>query len=479
MKKLFLSFIFLWIAVGSISQEKGELFAGWSSKSITPEKPTALAGQFETRISRKALDPVTCTALALETRSKGRLVEASLLISIDLVDLRHNFDQQIKAAIAKKLPNFDTNKILINVTHTHTGPSTVLQNFNIPKEAIQPDEYREFAAERIAEAAMEAWNNRKPGGISWGLGQAVVGYNRRVVYTEPISSVFGAGHTVMYGNANNPSFSHIEGTEDHAVELLFLWDNKKQLTGILVNIACPAQETESLSEVSADFWHEAREQLAKKFGQHVFILPQVAAAGDISPHLIWRKKAEEAMLKRKGLTRRQELGRRISQAIVEVYPYVQQDIQQEIVLRYTYKEIKLPVRRVTKSEALQAEKLAKDDPSKAFWHNEIIARYKSQEEDPQFPARINVLRIGDVVMASNPFELFLDYGIQIKARSQSLLTMLVQLASGGTPTYLPTARAEAGKGYSAIVQSNLVGHEGGQQLVEETLDLINQVLETP
>jgi hypothetical protein len=50
----------------------------------------------------------------------------------------------------------------------------------------------------------------------------------------------------------------------------------------------------------------------------------------------------------------------------------------------------------------------------------------------------------------------------------------VQLAGAGT--YLPTARAEAGGGYSAIVQSNSVGSEGGQVLVEKTLNMINNTM---
>ena len=56
-----------------------------------------------------------------------------------------------------------------------------------------------------------------------------------------------------------------------------------------------------------------------------------------------------------------------------------------------------------------------------------------------------------------------------------MLTFIVQLANG-TGTYLPTSRAEAGGGYSAIVQSNSVGSEGGQVLVEKTLEMINDVM---
>ena len=53
-------------------------------------------------------------------------------------------------------------------------------------------------------------------------------------------------------------------------------------------------------------------------------------------------------------------------------------------------------------------------------------------------------------------------------------TFVVQLAcsSGG---YLPTDRAVAGGGYGAEIASNRVGPEGGQALVEQTLNLIDEV----
>jgi hypothetical protein len=40
-------------------------------------------------------------------------------------------------------------------------------------------------------------------------------------------------------------------------------------------------------------------------------------------------------------------------------------------------------------------------------------------------------------------------------------------------TYLPSERAVKGGGYGAVIQSNVVGPEGGQVLVEETLKILN------
>ncbi len=468
----FLSLILYNSPVQAEDNNPHKLYVGWSAKNISPDKPVALAGQFHTRISRKIMDPVTCTALALETRDGDKSVESAIMISVDVVSIRRELQDNVIALLQKRLPGFNSNKLIINATHTHTAPVLNAGRYEIPEDAIQPDEYVKFASELISDAAVEAWNARKSGGMSWGLGHAAVGYNRRTTYFEPVPSGFGKGTAVMYGKTNQDNFSHIEGYEDHGLEMLFFWDNRKKLTGLVINIACPTQETEGMSQLSADFWHEARLELYERYGKDIFILPQVAAAGDISPHLQWRKEAEMEMLKRKGINRRQEIGRRIANAVDEVFPYVQNDISYEIVFNHLYEEVNLPVRKVTKEEAEQAEKLAQEQPDRASWHRGTITRYNKQDENPYYPVKVNVLRLGDVAMATNPFELFLDFGIRMKSRSKAIMTFIVQLANGGG-SYVPTAKAEAGGGYSAIVQSNSVGSEGGQVLVNKTVELIN------
>ena len=45
----------------------------------------------------------------------------------------------------------------------------------------------------------------------------------------------------------------------------------------------------------------------------------------------------------------------------------------------------------------------------------------------------------------------------------------------GPGSYLPTEKAVRGGSYSAIVHSGLVGPEGGQQLVDRTVELANSL----
>lgn len=78
-----------------------------------------------------------------------------------------------------------------------------------------------------------------------------------------------------------------------------------------------------------------------------------------------------------------------------------------------------------------------------------------------------------MVSKTNPFEFYLDYGLRIKARSPAVQTFIVQLAGSGT--YVPTSRSVAGGAYGAVPATTLIGPEGGQELVEKTLEIINEL----
>src|SRR5690606_5806520 len=124
-------------------------------------------------------------------------------------------------------------------------------------------------------AIKEAWSNRSWGGISYGLSHAVIGHNRL--------QALATGKSLMYRDTNRPDFSHIEGYEDHSVNLLYTWNKKSGLTGVVINVAVPSQVSGNSYLISADFWHETRLELRRRLGEHIFVLPQTGSAGDQSP----------------------------------------------------------------------------------------------------------------------------------------------------------------------------------------------------
>jgi hypothetical protein len=479
--------------------EARTLTIGWANRDVTPDRTVILGAQFKMRVSEGVDGPVTVTAMAISDEPDG---DSAILVSCDRGGFRHkwyddnDFLPLMREAIRARSSDIDVNNVILNATHTHTAPMTLIDQFG-PEEDVLPEgvvtakEYMDFTTERIADAVVEAWNNRKPAGVGFGLGTAVVGHNRRATYFAESSGrragTVVEGFTRMYGNTNDPQFSHIEGYEDHYVDLLYTWDSDENLTGVVVNLACPSQETEMSMRVSADFWHEVRAEIRKRHGEHVQMLAQCSAAGDQSPHRLWYKAAEERMLNLRGSTMREEIGRRVATAVDEVLPVAKASIQTELPLRHVVKQVNLPRRMVADQEAeqvradlakLEAEaKEGKNNYRIAQRARRVLQRHEQQQTSPVIPMDIHVVRLGDIAFATNRFELFLDYGMRIKARSPAVQTFLVQLTAGNgwNGTYLPSERAVANKGYGASVYDYEVGPEGGQVIVEETVRLLKSL----
>jgi len=458
------------------------LLVGTAVADITPAKPVAVSGQFHLRIARKIDTPITANVIALESRRDNAPVDQAIMVSCDLLYIPTEVLGLVREAVHKRLPDLDIAKLFLNGTHTHTAPALLADKYPIPKEGVtQVRQYTAFLAERVADAVARAWKERSPASVSWGLSHAVVAYNRRAVYAD--------GHAQMYGKTNVPDFRNLEGYEDHDVNTLFFWNDSGKLAAVVVNVACPSQEVESRSTVNADFWHPAREALRRRYGRQLCVLGWTGASGDQSPHLMYRKTADERMRKLRGLERLDEIARRIVLAVNDAYEVVKDDRHSDVPLIHKVETIELPMRLVTEAEYAEAKaevKKAADliarnseaatrQHRRIKWYSVTMERFERQKSDPNptYEMELHVLRIGDAAICTNSFELFTDYGIRIKALSKAVQTFVVQLAGPGT--YLPTEKAVRGGHYSAVVHSSLVGPEGGDVLVNRTINLINSL----
>ncbi len=468
-----------------------QLWIGAAAADITPRPPVALTGFQTVRVTSTIQSPLTANVLALESRDGDRVIDQAILVSCDLCVIRPGVQEDFRRRVAEQLPGFDINKLFLAATHTHSAPVTVQNQYDEKDygDATQPKDYLPFLYERMAEAVVRAWESRAVGAMGFGLSHAVVGQNRRVVYAD--------GRAQMSFETNDPQFRHIEGYEDHGVEILCFYDDRRQLKATAITLACPAQMSQGETVVSADFWHDVRELLRARYGPELCVLGFCAPAGDQCPHLSYRKQGETRMDQLRGRTRTQELGRRIAAAFFDVAELIAQDIREDVPMVHLVRPVHLPTRTITDEEFAIARKVRDAIDAKAersgwdVWvrrlYGGVCDRYEAQQRGQQdYTIELHVLRLGDVALATNPFELYVDYGIQIQARSVAVQTILIQLAATGPESsyYLPTPRAIAGGGlsetvmdnYSATVMTNVVGPEGGQVLVERTLAAIGEVM---
>jgi len=496
-----------------------KLYIGWSEVSITPDKKISLAGQFAERISEYVEKPLTATAMAVEAGG-----EQMVLVSCDLAAVAVNLVEDVRAQLADNAVGLDPKKVIFNAIHTHTGPvypekgyvslhlnmghsfRTLLES-ELPEGrkyvesapiTANPDiatdqEVYELLVERLTQVTLEAWSNRAPGAYTNAFGRAVVGMCRRAAYSD--------GSAQMWGDTNTAMFTQLEGGNDSGIELLYVYNEAGKLTGIVANLACPAQCVQHRHFVSPDFWGEVKMLLRKHFGEDIYLLPQCSAAGDQCPvDLIrWvepesdlddpnckrnnppKRKADPSMFDLAGM---RKTGKRIAREIIDVFEEGLDAAASDVPFEHHVHSMQLPLRRVTMREIAAARKAIREylaenpgdvdfnDAAHLQVHLGILRRAELQEVLDIHPTEVHVIRLGNIAIATNPYELFLDYGNQIKARSLAEQTFLIQLCCG-SEGYLPTKKAEDGGHYSAFVSSGHVGHIGGEQLVRETLQDIN------
>lgn len=477
----------------------GRLFTGWGHVDISPQGPVYLAGQFHERLSTHIQSPLTATALAIVTMNDGdEILDQTVMVSCDTLAIVEGLQDEVCAALGNNLQDFDPAKLILNATHSHTAPMLSKEPSNVVTERLLPyldedirrqaafptsddksivssGEYRRYFIKQVCSAIQEAWQNLAPCKISEALGRAVIGHNRRVRYSD--------GNSMLYGDTNSVNFERTEGPCDSGVELLYLWDMDDTLTGIVAGVPCPAQVVEGESFVSADYWGELRLELAKNHPQPLQLLPLYGIGGDIAPRdLVRRGRGEPNMRSVEGA---QEIARRLCREIL-----YQKDHSSEkshcVPLKHVALFLPLPLRRVSKAQYEAAQKefdhtlcriRAKEVTLEQvifglYPHGGVIDRYHHQQRENYYYTPVHVIRLGDVAIATNPFEVFTTFGMQMRARScaQQLFTVSLACDRG---KYLPTKEAQDGGHYSAIVASGLVGHEAGRELVETTVAAIN------
>ncbi len=509
--------------------KNGMLSIGWAQANITPDMHVMLAGQHHARISEGIKDPVTATALAIEAADASGAADAVVMVSCDLVTISDELRDAVRARVQSALADFDADKLFMGATHTHAAPDARLMTYGkaarsvtdpdrvvdeeqaknlekigawlkIGQEVMNPADYLDFAAGKIADAVCAAWAKREPSAIAYGMGQAVVGRNRRLHYQN--------GASIMYGSPATADFSYVEGYEDHTVQAMMTYNRAGKLTGIVVNVPCPSQVTENIFQVSADYWHDTRVELRRRFGDDIFILPQCAPAGDQSPHVLIGRRAEERMWRLKGRENdqnapRSEIAKRIADAISDMIPYVEKEKDASPTLSHTTCLLELPRRMISEKDVAAALEEARphketftrlvheieQNPeirSKPRWYLDLTRahrlmergknvqkRFALQQSSPNMPIEIHVIRLGEIAFATNPFELYLDYGIRIQELSRATQTFQIQKA-GNSGTYLPSQRSVASGGYGSVPASTDIGPEGGDILVQWTVDTINK-----
>ena len=197
------------------------------------------------------------------------------------------------------------------------------------------------------------------------------------------------------------------------------------------------------------------------------------------------------------MAERKDSAERILEGLKDIYSWSKKEILTDCPVRHIHRKMELSKRLVTEEEKQWCENKIKEledqipDPNFADPEDyrkkksrydsvknrnmRVLRQYEEQQNEPDIQMMLHVAQIGEIAFATNRFELYQDFQHRIQARSPFTQTFIIQLGGDNGGTYLPTHRGVANKGYSACIFDNQVGPEGGQELVENTLEMLNEL----
>ncbi len=269
--------VFLLSAIVAVNCQLGyaadaTLKIGFGKQEVTPEQPLRLSGYgTRERPFESVADKLYCRAMVLSNTLND--ADAMVLVSIDSIAVTAELTGTIARAMEQKF-SIPRSQLVICSTHSHAAPHVHagLQNlFRVPltseeKTAIQQNTDRMIS--RIEVAIVDAMNDRQPGKLEIGEGQAAFAVNRRVL-KNGLWSTFGV---------------QADGPVDHRVRVLRATDAAGKLRGAVFMYACHCTTLgPDFNRVSGDWAGLAASQLESEHAGAI-VLATIGCGADANPN---------------------------------------------------------------------------------------------------------------------------------------------------------------------------------------------------
>ena len=432
------------------------LKAGSSIVTINCEIGDDLCGQFHRRLTERVRDNLEANAFYLTDGS-----EQVLLINLDLAGLFETSYVRQACTEIEAATGVPARNVIMNSTHTHEAPDT----FGLLLDAPKNEAYLARLRGWLVEAAKAAVASARPASVGWAMGEAHVGYNRRLSWAD--------GSHSMYGDATRPDFTGLEGPDDPSHTVLFALDKAGKPIAIIHSNCSHATCMEGATFASADFPGEARALLRATFGNNLPVLYLQGASGDVSP---WDQVHPGH---HDGERRAKEMGALLAAETMRLmYAAGTTDAP---ILRHAFEDVKIGVRLPEPEAIAHAQKMAALGEKKAGRYEYInsisgvLRLHETYKDNPVDMLAVHAVRIGDYAIVTTPCELYCQYGLDIKRRSPAKVTAVSQLADGFSG-YCPTIPALMGGGYSAFAISWCrLENNAGYKLVEASARLLHRL----
>jgi hypothetical protein len=413
--------------------------AGAATADLTPGEGVSLDGPIsKPGPVRGVHDPLKSRALVLE---RGDTTVAIVVNDMCLID--RDVYERAKALVARQT-GIPVQNQLMSATHSHATPRVVRISTEAPDEA-----YRQFVAERIAQAVAAAQRNLAPAQVGFGTfetkdliacrrfvcEEGSVGVNPFGQGGERIKSVAGTSSAVL-----RPA-----GPVDHTFSILSVRHGDGRPLAVMGNFGVHYCGGYAGGQVSADYFGVYARRLAERLSSGDEQIPFVGimsngTSGDIGSfrRTGGRSVAWEQM---------EHYGTLLADRTVALLDSLPHHVPATLAVATT--ELELGVRRPDAERVAWADQLLADPNAKGphRWsriyaqETQHLATFPEQRSIP-----LQAIRIGEIGIAASPCEMFAETGLAIKQSSPLKHTIVMELANGYSG-YLPTPQQHAWGGY--------------------------------
>ena len=461
--------------VAASAQKPTGLRVGTAAVDITPD---VFPFQLRSGASKYVHDPFHVRAVAFEN-GKGRAVVAL----IDAIGYGREKSDEAKSIVAKRT-GWNPEEMLVCATHTHTAP----KGGDTSPGRIA---YEEKRFQGIIQALTRAIASLEPAKVGFASDEeATEVYNRRwfmkpgTMDPNPLG-----GRDKVRTNGPRDKILKPAGPTDPEVCVVDVRTRRGRPLGLIANYALHyvggiPKVTEANGKIvgmaSADYFGEFARIMPHRIGgssppTNFVAFISNGASGDINNIDFYGKRPPRAPFEQIRIVA-SKAADAAWRAVKKIKQYDENPLiamrQREVTLNY---RVPTPVDIETARKLMGLPRKEREAINK---RSTQVASRTIIHADPDSPKTENVLvqaiRIGDQAIVSMPFEVLVEIGLEIKAKSPFPHTFLIELANGGYGYLPPPHQIELG-GYESWLGTSQFEKNASVILTRNLLEMLAEL----
>lgn len=450
---------------------RAALRAGAATSNITPPLGGDIVGGFLPIPAEQVHDELHARCLVLDDGNTQLAI-----VVLDLLGIHRSVSDTARDEIERRLSIPKAN-VLISATHTHSAVSVLGSSRYQVEQSL--DDYQRFVVSRIVDGVQRAMRSMQAAELGFGTAEAPEHvFNRRWYMSDKYVA------TSPYGDIDKVKMNPPGGSED-LVKPAGPTDPIVSFLSVRATDGTPISLYASYSlhyvggvgpgHVSADYFGMFSDELTRLVTPQPLDPPFVAmiangTSGDINNINFVEPRPRQAAYEQMRYVAH-DVAAKVFAAMKDV------EYKSDIKLFAKYREANVRWRHPSPATATWAEAKLQEpetDSRRADLPRIYAKRALSLVDHPkEAPVPLQLLRIGDGVIGTMPFEVFCEIGLEFKKHFEGQPAILASL-SHGYFGYLPSPAQHLLGGYETWLGTNRVEPETSDVLLKNLLEMAGE-----